>query len=256
VIELPDVTVALESPSYALPAGCRPGLSSRIAAAEALQLIGGFSDPKWLVDLAPQFARFREPNGQFWGAYGPRTSYGRQLAGIVDKLHRFPDTRQAVVTLWDPALDNEPGKLDYPCTVAVGFSRGGRYGLDQLNMRVTMRSNDVWLGLPYDLFQFAQLQWTLCTILDLLPGTYTHTAWSMHLYRSDLEASYGVVEPPRGESDVPDERAVEPGGIGRLGDDLTAIQRLCRQLAYGEVPPEELSELRDGDGWFYDAIHG
>lgn len=153
--------------------------------------------------------------------------------------------------MWDSALDNTPGKLDYPCTVGIGFDRGGTWNEDQLNMRVTMRSNDVWLGLPYDLFQFTQLQWTLCNILDLIPGTYTHTAWSMHIYRSDLEATYGVTEPPRF---TPDERAVEPTGLGCRGDSLETVQDRARAIAFGRWNDD--GGTYAGERWFHAAIHG
>lgn len=243
---LDDTTIHLESPADALPLGCRPKLSRAIAAAEALQLIGAFSDPPWLVALAPQFSRYLEPDGRAWGAYGLRI--GRQGAAVVRKLQADPYTRQAVVTLWNPDLDNEPGKLDYPCTVALGFSRQtGRYDIDHLNMNVVMRSNDAWLGLPYDMFQFAQLQLSLCNVLDLLPGRYTHTAWNMHLYETDREASYEVTEPQ-------DNSYTEPGGIGDVGDSFEHVSETAYKIAMKHRFRDH--ELTQGEEWFYAAIHG
>lgn len=209
VYDLPDVTISLESPLNALPLGCGRNLNPRIAAAEALQLIGSFSEPDWLCRIAPQFDRYREDvrvslgctvdsltkvERLFHGSYGDRI--GDQLESVVSKLRETPDTRQAVVTLWNPERDNEPGHLDYPCTVALNFRRSGRLyrQSDRLDMQVLMRSNDVWLGLPYDMFQFTQLQLTLCNVLDLEPGRYTHTAWSMHLYMTNYDESYSVTD--------------------------------------------------------------
>ena len=215
--ELTDLTIDLESPLNALPLGCGRKLKPAIAAAEALQLIGAFSEPDWLCRIAPQFDHYRE-DFQVWdgcgeksdkrtvrvfhGAYGMRV--GKQLESVIEKLTKDPNTRQAVVTLWNPAHDNDEGHLDYPCTVALGFSCDG----EQLDMRVTMRSNDVWLGLPYDMFQFTQLQLTLCNVMGLLPGTYTHTAWSMHLYLSNMEESYDVTDSVAPHRTLPDVQGV------------------------------------------------
>ena len=53
-----------------------------------------------------------------------------------------------------------------------------------------MRSNDVWWGVPYDVFQFTFLQIQLAQVLGLEPGVYTHQAGSFHLYDRDrVEAS-------------------------------------------------------------------
>ena len=242
-LSLDDVTVVLESPKRALPLGCGRELSTRIAAAEALQLIGAFSDPEWLVNLAPQFKTYREPTGEFHGAYGVRV--GEQIAAVVAKLRADEYTRQAVVTLWNPRLDNDPDKLDYPCTVAFGFNLAGPT-MNTLNMRVTMRSNDVWLGLPYDFFQFAQLQLTICRIMGFDPGTYVHTAWSMHLYDVNVENTYKLHD---WRFDVTE--AEQPTGIGRYSDEFpTAISR-ARAIAYG-LPLD--GELTDSEEWFRAAL--
>ena len=50
-----------------------------------------------------------------------------------------------------------------------------------------MRSNDLWLGFPYDVFQFTCLQVRMAMELGLDIGTYTHIAGSLHLYARDFE---------------------------------------------------------------------
>ena len=235
-----------------MPLGTGRKLSTRVAAAEALQLIGGFSDPKWLMNIAAGFRQFAENDGKFWGAYGNRVKHGgiQQVEQVVRKLCDDPTTRQAVVTLWNPVLDNSPGKRDYPCTVALSFQRRGpRYRQhSQLNMSVLMRSNDVWLGLPYDMFQFTQLQLTLCNILDLTPGTYTHTAWSLHLYLDNADDSYAVTDHITAETDC----AAGPTGIGVNGQSVTVVRQLARDLARGRFNTEPSTSER----WYLDVLEG
>ena len=172
-------SLVVPEPVQMLPLGTRPKLSTAIAAVEAVQLIGGFSDPRLIQRVAPALMPYAEPEGRFHGAYGRRI--GNQVTNVITKLRNDPDTRQAVITLWDPALDNQPRKKDYPCTIALTFEmHAGR-----LAMTTVMRSNDIWRGLPYDMFQFTQLQQTIANILDVACGFYRHVALSLHAYEDD-----------------------------------------------------------------------
>lgn len=243
VLEIPNLTIVLESPCDGLPVGCGRNLNPRIAAAEALQLIGGFSDPDWLVSVAPNFKRYREVTGEFWGAYGDRI--GNQIEHVISKLRTASNTRQAVITLWNPDLDNIQEKSDYPCTVALGFMVTDNY---RLGMNVTMRSNDVWLGLPYDLFQFTQLHLTLCNVLGLTPGEYTHTAWSMHLYTSDLAKSYEVT------SAIDYEDFTCPDGIGQLSLPVESLWTRARMLARAPHLVRDSWDLTKSEEWYLDTL--
>lgn len=191
VIELTDVTFTVANLRDTIPLGIGRELSTVVAALEALQLQGGISVPDLLLAIAPQFSHYTESDGSFWGAYGERV--GDQVDHVIEKLRLDAQTRQAVITLWDSYLDNNyPKKRDYPCTIALGFQKRD----DQLNLSVTMRSNDVWLGVAYDVFVFTQLQWSLALALGVEPGTYTHTAWNMHVYERDLPR-VAKLHPPR-----------------------------------------------------------
>lgn len=195
-LELQDVTFTVNDLTKTLPTRVNRKPSLKIAAVEALQLIGGVSTPQLVVAASPNFAQFREIDGEFWGAYGVRVS--AQARYVVEKLKADSDSRQAVITLWNPQMDNIEGKKDYPCTIALGF----RIRRDKLNLSVTMRSNDVWWGTTYDVFQFTQLQHTIANQLGIEVGTYAHTAWSLHLYERDYETSANLHE-PHGHSFIP-----------------------------------------------------
>jgi hypothetical protein len=180
--EVCDFLFRIEEPGDALAVGTGRNLNLRIAAAEAIQLIGGFSSVDLTLGASKNFTQFLEDDRRFWGAYGRRIS--DQVYAVVNKLTRDRDTRQAVITIWDPRLDNpvEP-RRDHPCTISLSF----RIRRDRLNMLVHMRSSDVWLGIPYDVFQFTQLQLTVAKALGVVPGVYTHLSESLHVYESDWD---------------------------------------------------------------------
>jgi thymidylate synthase len=181
--EIEDAVIHIGDVYHTLPLGVNRGTVPGIGAVEACQLLSGTSFPKTVIAVGPQFKNYAEDNGIFHGAYGPRTD--GQYDAVVEKLKNDSDSRQAVVTIWNPEYDNQPSKRDYPCTVLHQF----RIRNNKLNMSVYMRSNDVWLGAAYDFFQFTQVQIALASVLGIEPGKYAHHVGSLHIYEQHYEAA-------------------------------------------------------------------
>lgn len=194
-----------------------------IAVLEALSLVGQFSIPELFTDRVEKFGRFTD-DSIFHGSYGARV-HGR-LGDLVHLMERDPDTRQAVLTIYDSRSDLGVAKRDVPCTLSLHFMQRGR----ELEMRATMRSNDIWLGTPYDFTQFAILQCSVAQALGLIPGKYIHTAGSLHLYESDLE-KVGKIDEPLNYSTM---------GYPLWGveDDIGAISKRARDIALRRVTPK------------------
>jgi thymidylate synthase len=161
-------------------------LNPAFAVAEALWIMSGSND-SWIFTYNRSLERYAD-DGQLQGAYGPRM---RNWRGEVDQLDhvrrlllRDPDSRQAVIQLYDPQRDTR-GHRDVPCTLNYRFFiRRGR-----LDMHITMRSNDVWLGLPYDLFTATLLQEVMAGWLGVELGIYHHHVDSLHLYAQHDQAA-------------------------------------------------------------------
>ena len=60
-------------------------------------------------------------------------------------------------------------------------------------MMTTMRSNDIYLGFPYDVFVFTMIQRYVAGAIDMEVGPYHHHVGSMHLYDTNSEAARGYV---------------------------------------------------------------
>jgi thymidylate synthase len=155
-------------------------LKSFIGAVEALQLVGQTTAPEVVVSGSKVFGNYMDGN-IFHGAYGARI-YG-SLIKLVELLKSDPDSRQAVLTIFDWKQDLGIISKDIPCTLSLQFF----IRKNKLCMRVNMRSNDVWLGLPYDLVQFGALQGAVAQALGIDMGWYSHTVGSLHLYERDVE---------------------------------------------------------------------
>lgn len=120
-----------------------------------------------------------------YGGYGPRLFKQRgidQVANVIDLLRRKPNSRRAVIQLFD-AEDIENQHKEIPCTTSLQFLvRDGA-----VNCMVSMRSNDAYLGFPHDVFCFTMLQEIVARSLGAEVGPYKHFAGSMHLYRKHFE---------------------------------------------------------------------
>lgn len=118
-----------------------------------------------------------EHDHTFTGAYGPK--WIEQLPFILDALKSDDHSRQAVVNIW---RDRPRASADTPCTLSWQFLIRD----ELLHMITTMRSNDVWLGTPYDLFSFTMIQQWLAAQLGVKAGSYAHRVGSFHAYVRDL----------------------------------------------------------------------
>lgn len=162
--------------------------SNVIGVLEGTSLVGQFSVPELFTDHVKKFAEYYD-GGTFHGSYGAR-AHGL-LGDVVNVLKADPDSRQAVLTIFDATRDLYRAKRDIPCTIACQFMI--RKGL--LEQRVTMRSNDLWLGTPYDFAQFGILQASLAQALGVGVGKYVHAVGSLHLYERDFNMARNVDAP-------------------------------------------------------------
>ena len=119
-----------------------------------------------------------------------------QLQMCEELLRRDPNTRQAVIHIKQARdIIGHPTK-DLNCTVCLQFFiRDGK-----LYMTTYMRSNDLWMGFPNDVFQFTCMQIYLAMRLNVGLGTYTHIAGSLHMYERDYIKSLENIEKSGGAS--------------------------------------------------------
>lgn len=157
------------------------------AVAEAVWILSG-SDEPWIYTYN-QRLRSCADQGQLLGAYGPRLRRWRSSTErVVDQLDhvrrlllREPDSRRAVIQLFDPGRDH-PDHGDVPCTLNYRFYLRDR----RLHMHTTMRSQDAWLGFCYDIFTTTLIQELMAGWLGVEVGEYHHHIDSLHLYSDHL----------------------------------------------------------------------
>ncbi|MEU3550326.1 thymidylate synthase [Streptomyces longwoodensis] len=183
--EVRDVHMRLTQPRarllYAPPARV---INPAFAVAETVWHLSG-SDAPWIFDYNARLRHYAD-DGVLRGAYGPRMrKWGGnvdQLSRVVEVLKEDPDSRRALIQLYDPAQD-AAGHEDVPCTLGFSFHlRAGR-----LHMSTTMRGQDVWIGMPYDLFFYTVLHELVAGWLGAELGDFHHHVGSLHIYENHLD---------------------------------------------------------------------
>lgn len=188
-LEISPLLFVIKDPHQSLVLQRARKLNRAFAIVEKLALVGGLDDPEPLCFYVDRLREYINPcTGRLDGAYGPRVA--RQLPYIYDLLRRDPESRRAVISLFSEADQHE--SFDVPCTVSLQFLLRSQ----KLSMIATMRSSDLFLGLPYDVNQFCFVQQVVASWLGVDLGTYTHFAGSAHLYESDIARAREVLASP------------------------------------------------------------
>lgn len=204
-------------------------INPAFAVAEALWILSGSDDP-WIFQYNRALTRYTD-DGRLQGAYGPRMRRWRGRVDQLDQVRRLlardPDSRQAVIQLFDPERDTR-GYRDVPCTLGYRFFlRGGL-----LHMHTTMRSQDLWLGFPYDIFAATLLQELLASWLDVGVGDYHHHIDSLHLYTKHEQGAASL--PAHADPSPP---------MPPLSVDWDSLSELLSDVIAGCAP------LSAGQGW-------
>lgn len=202
----PPTTVTIMSPEASIITNPLRKLNQAFGVAEFVWVMAGASDVETLAFYNENMRRFADWKGtqtwpwtgigasgwtgddadlKFFGAYGPPIR--AQLPYIIEKIKSDPDTRQAVLTIWRP---EPPATKDVPCTVALQFIMWK----GKLELVTTMRSNDVWLGFPYDIQMFTRVQSWVAQKLGVAMGHYHHAVGSMHMYETNFEAARALLD--------------------------------------------------------------
>jgi thymidylate synthase len=153
------------------------------ALGELLWYLSKKNDLDFISYYIASYSKSSDDGKSVHGGYGPRLfnldNKYNQFENIVEVLTKKPNSRQAVIQIFK-AEDIIVEHKDVPCTCVLQFIIRN----NNLNMVVYMRSNDVFLGLPHDVFCFTMLQEILACTLKVQLGEYVHMVGNLHLYEA------------------------------------------------------------------------
>ncbi len=152
---------------------------------EALWILAGRRDVAFLKQFVSTMDRFSDDGITFHAAYGHRLRHHwpvDQITLLIRHLRHDPDSRRAVLCLWDPALDLDVDSKDIPCNDMVMF----KLRENVLDMTVCCRSNDaIWGAYGANAVQFSMLQELVARTLSAEIGVYRQVSDSFHIYDSN-----------------------------------------------------------------------
>ena len=126
-------------------------------------------------DLGPVY-------GKQWRAWeAPDGRVIDQIAGVVESIRTRPESRRHIVQAWNVAdIDRmalPPCHMFFQFYVAEG----------RLSCSLYVRSNDLFLGAPFNIAQYALLTHMMAAQTDLEPGELIYTIGDAHLYLNHLD---------------------------------------------------------------------
>jgi thymidylate synthase len=104
-----------------------------------------------------------------------------QLAQLVEQIRANPDSRRLILSAWNVG---ELGAMKLPpCHLLFQFNVQN----EKLHCAMTMRSCDVFLGLPFNIASYALLTMMMAQVTDLVPGELIVSLGDTHIYQNHFE---------------------------------------------------------------------
>jgi thymidylate synthase len=124
--------------------------------------------------------------GKFSYTYVER--WNEQLQYILDELTRHPNTRQAIMTMYDRHQDmmNWGGLDRVPCSLTYQFLLRD----NKLNLIYSMRSCDFINFFAADVYCSLALMEYIANTLGCGLGVFTHFIGSLHAFKKDMEGVF------------------------------------------------------------------
>lgn len=124
-------------------------------------------------------------DGKMAYTYNERIWQNEQLEKIIARLKEDHDSRQLWLSIWDPNTDTDKlgGISRVPCSLGYNFQfRDGK-----LNMHYVMRSCDFNTHFINDVYLAIKLLEYVAKEVGMEVGSFTHTMFSLHVYKKDIE---------------------------------------------------------------------
>lgn len=185
--EILHAALCLRNPRERWAVSRYPALNPAFSLVEVIWILRGRRDSAFPNYFNSQLSNYAGKGEFYHGAYGYRLR-GRgddQMLRAYEALKSNGASRQVVLQIWDsqldlPAADGSSMAPDIPCNICALLKiRDGRLEWTQI-----MRSNDMHIGLPYNLVQFTSLQEVMAGWLNVGIGDYHHLSDSLHIYDS------------------------------------------------------------------------
>jgi thymidylate synthase len=98
---------------------------------------------------------------------------------IIPLLKKDPSTKRAIIVLYQPLHDSKISSQERPCLISIHF----RMNRGRLNVSAVLRSNEMLMGWPANIYQISLLQKRITDEVGAETGTITTISHSAHIYK-------------------------------------------------------------------------
>ena len=226
------------------PAVTTKRLAFRSVIGELLWFLAGSSDVKELHALGVRiwdgnaYAPYWTPRARFDGDAGrnygqqwrdwiaPNNAHVDQLANVIAQLKTNPSSRRHLVTAWNPG-ELEDTSLPACHAFFQFFVAEGR-----LSLMMYQRSCDLFLGVPFNMAQYAVLLHLVAQFTGLVPDELIHVLADAHIYRDHLDP----VRQQLAREPFPSPRLALDPTLRDLDDVVSRYRDIVSRARSGEKP--------------------
>jgi thymidylate synthase len=104
-----------------------------------------------------------------------------QIADVIARIRKSPDSRRLIVTAWNPADVDRMALPPCHCLFQFYVAEG------RLSCQLYQRSADIFIGVPFNIASYALLTHMVAQVTGLKPGEFIHTLGDAHLYLNHLD---------------------------------------------------------------------
>jgi len=173
--------------------------------------IGKGYGKQW-VNFGGGVERFRDEQGN---SFMKIIQGVNQIDECINQLKKNPDSRRIIVSAWNPI--DLPDMLLPPCHMMFQlntYKMTAKEKLDEfrkvhtvvtkdkldnfperkLSLQMYIRSNDCYLGCPFNISEYALLLHMISQVVNMIPDELVYTIGDAHLYNNSIEASKTIIE--------------------------------------------------------------
>ncbi|MGL4523497.1 MAG: thymidylate synthase [Bacilli bacterium] len=133
-------------------------------------------------DFAQQFGDLGWVYGKQWRQWTGRDGQTYdQIQYVIDEIKRNPDSRRLLVSAWSPS------ELQYQQLPPCHYSFQFYVNEGKLSCMFNMRSNDVFLGLPFNIASYALLTHLIAHECGLEVGELIYSGADVHIYSNHVD---------------------------------------------------------------------
>jgi thymidylate synthase len=104
-----------------------------------------------------------------------------QIADVIARIRKNPDSRRLIVTAWNPADVDKMALPPCHCLFQFYVANG------KLSCQLYQRSADIFIGVPFNIASYALLTHMVAHVTGLKAGEFVHTLGDAHLYVNHLD---------------------------------------------------------------------